>query len=153
MGSEDLFKKQKTAKEKRKQSNKGRAKDSILIVCEGKQTEPNYFESFRLKHVTLDGCGHNTDSLVERAIEKSSDYDQVWCVFDKDSFPPHNFNRAFQITRKHKNIKIAYSNEAFELWYLLHFNYYDARMSRDQYKEKLTKLLKCEYKKKGDIIY
>jgi len=34
--------------------------------------------------------------LVEAAImEKANhEYDQTWCVFDRDSFPAENFNRA-----------------------------------------------------------
>ena len=54
---------------------------------------------------------------------------------------------------KYKNIHIAYSNEAFELWYLLHFNYYDTAISRREYCEILSKLLGKKYTKKSDEIY
>ena len=131
-------------------------KQTFLIVCEGKCTEPNYFESFRLSSakIKIKGIGYNTLSLVKETIKlkKQKEYDQVWSVFDRDSFPAHNFNNAFELAKKHK-IKVAYSNEAFELWYLLHFHYYDSGISREKYKEKLTKLLKHKYEKNSTTIY
>lgn len=61
-------------------------KPSILIVCEGDNTEPSYFNQFRLSFATVKsvGEGYNTISLVERARQLSNQnkYDQVWCVFD-----------------------------------------------------------------------
>jgi RloB-like protein len=100
--------------------------DRFLIVCEGAKTEPNYFRSFRVPRDVIDvhGLGENTIRIVERAIElKAEDnYDQVWCVFDRDSFPAQNFNAALELSRRH-GIEVAYSNESFELWYVLHFEF------------------------------
>ena len=96
----------------------------ILIVCEGERTEPNYFDQFEVTNITIDprGIGDNTIRLVKYAINESkrNDYDQVWCVFDKDSFPKDNFNNAVQLAQNN-DFGIAYSNESFELWYILHF--------------------------------
>lgn len=46
-------------------------KPTILIVCEGKNTEPSYFNQFRLTSATIKpvGEGYNTVSLVNRAIQ------------------------------------------------------------------------------------
>ena len=43
----------------------------FLIVCEGENTEPNYFNSFRVPGEVIDvrGIGENTVRLVERAIK------------------------------------------------------------------------------------
>jgi len=137
-------------------------KKRILIVCEGERTEPLYFKAFRITSVKVhvEGTGRNTDSLVEYAFEiadsarKSGNaYDQVWCVFDKDRFPAQNFNRAFDLIRNKRKFRIAYSNEAFELWYLLHFNYYYTGISRSQYKGMLTKLLGNKYEKNDPGMY
>jgi hypothetical protein len=131
-------------------------RETFLIVCEGVQTEPNYFRSFRVLTATVEvyGCGANTRSLVDIAIRLSQqvDYDQVWCVFDRDSFPAHNFNQALILAKQH-NIKVAYSNEAFELWYLLHFNYHDAALCRSDYSGKLTDCLNSKYRKNGKNMY
>ena len=161
MGTDNLFWKRKNKSLKRKSRNRGKPPKSFLIVCEGEKTEPNYFRSFKLHSaaVKVVGCGMNTRSLVEKALEikkKAEDnderFDQVWCVFDRDSFSLQNFNTAFDIAGR-KNIKIAYSNEAFELWYLLHFHYFDTGISRDGYKKKLSKLLSEPYKKNSTEMY
>lgn len=130
----------------------------FLIVCEGEKTEPNYFQNFRVQKSVFDvvGIGANTESLVRKAIElqKNTDksYDNVWCVFDRDSFPVKNFNSALALAKKN-NIKVAYSNEAFEIWYLLHFNFHDAATSRTDYEGMLTDRLGFKYEKNDTSIY
>ena len=134
--------------------------ERFLIVCEGTATEPNYFRSFRvpINVITVAGTGRNTKSLVEETIKlrdaaKENDaYDQVWCVFDRDSFPPDHFNKALKLAER-ENISVAFPNEAFEIWYLLHFDYHDAGMSRQAYGDKLTSLLKHPYEKNSRTIY
>lgn len=98
--------------------------------------------------------GYNTIRLVREAIRlrKQDDYDEVWCVFDRDSFPAQDFNRAIELA-KQSNMKVAYSNEAFEIWYLLHFHYHDSATSRDLYKDMLTDWLGFEYKKNDPNMY
>jgi RloB-like protein len=126
-------------------------KPTILIVCEGQNTEPSYFNQFRLSTATVVsiGEGYSTDSLVRRAKELSQEkqYDQVWCVFDADPIPdnPHqsaNFNRAIQQAEAN-GFGVAYSNQAFEYWLILHFNdHQGGKMDRAVYDVKLNKLLK-----------
>lgn len=161
MGTDNLFWKRKNRSLKRRSKFRGEPPESILIVCEGEKTEPNYFRAFGLSSakVRVEGCGANTLSLVKKAIDirkksKAHDeiFDQVWCVFDRDNFPPQNFNAAFDLAVK-ENIKIAYSNEAFELWYLLHFHYYDSAISRNENKMKLTQLLNHPYKKNSQSMH
>lgn len=86
------------------------------------------------------------------AIKRREKFDQIWCVFDRDSFTSENFNEAI-ILAKHHKIKVAYSNEAFELWYLLHFNYYETAFSRQSYEDMLTELLGYQYKKNCPTMY
>ncbi|MBK7334993.1 MAG: RloB domain-containing protein [Saprospirales bacterium] len=118
-----------------------------------------YFEAFKadlpkgvLENTTveIEGEGKNTLSLIEEIKrirdrrEKTSGrpYDQVWAVFDKDSFSAQNFNAAiFKARDCVPEIRCAWSNEAFELWYLLHFEFYHAAISRDLYKEKLEQAI------------
>ncbi|MFM7440671.1 MAG: RloB family protein [Snowella sp.] len=47
----------------------------------------------------------------------------------------------------------AYSNEAFELWYVLHFEFLNTGIPRDHYIKKMTKLLGKKYQKNSDTIY
>lgn len=136
----------------------------ILIVCEGKKTEPNYFKSFPANpevfdRLEIEGLGMNTVSLVEEAIalkqeaEKNrTPYIETWAVFDRDDFPLENFKKALNLAEKN-NVRCAYSIESFELWYLLHFGYFDSKLSRKEYCEKLTTHLRTYYKKNDPDIY
>lgn len=126
-------------------------KPEILIVCEGKNTEPTYFRQFKLTSAKIIpiGEGYNTLSLVKRAIELSNDkmYDQVWCVFDADPKPDNlnqskNFNKAVKLAEK-KGFRVAYSNQAFEYWLILHFDdHQGGKMNRCDYNQKINQLLK-----------
>ncbi|WP_457552024.1 RloB family protein [Desulfobacula sp.] len=177
MGSENLYHFKKRKQLKRKIKIIKEYKDSILIVCEGEKTEPNYFQSFPVSNIRVKtiGTGRNTESLVVQAIKKWEDfseenefYEKLWCVFDRDSFSQQSFDGAFKmaiseekrINRKYKrkvgrniNISIAYSNEAFELWYLLHFDYIDSALSRSEYKRMLTERMGEKYKKNDPSAY
>ena len=130
----------------------------FIIVCEGEKTEPNYFRQFRVPKDVIEiiGLGANTVAVVQRAIEEKQKYPgaEVWSVFDRDSFPAQNFNNALNLARQH-SIKIAYSNEAFEIWYLLHFYYHDTATSRDLYKQMLSdrRRLGFEYTKNNPNMY
>ena len=160
MGTDDLFRKKRDSVDlKRRQFNKGKKRDVVLIVCEGSKTEPLYFNGFKLVNVKIKGRGYNSDSLVElairekgKAIRNKEPFDQIWCVFDRDSCPRDNFNNAFILAKQNK-INTAYTNEAFELWYLLHFNFYDSAMSRTQYSDKLSELLQFKYEKNNSDMY
>lgn len=117
----------------------------FLIVCEGQKTEPLYFEGLKqclapgileTVDIDIDGTGKNTVRIIEEAIisrnASTRKYDEVWVVFDRDSFPARNFNNAIHKAAAHR-INCAWSNECFEIWYLLHFNFHDTAMNRNQY--------------------
>lgn len=138
-------------------------RDRILILCEGRKTEPNYFRKFPLNidlvEMEVKGMGANTLSLVEEAIrlgqaaaDNGRPYNQIWCVFDRDSFPAGNFNRAFEAAKRNR-IRIAYSNQCFELWYLLHYDFHDAAIKRQEYARRLTKHIGRQYRKKDERMY
>lgn len=63
-------------------------------------------------------------------------FDVTWAVFDKDDFV--DFNEAIAYA-KANSINPAWSNEAFELWYYLHFQFLDTQVGRHQYIEMLTR--------------
>lgn len=155
-------------KQKRKEQKRTRIKQMscrILIVTEGEKTEPNYFEHFTVKNndyfvyeVKCDGIGMNTMAVVNKAIElkesqsNKDGYDSVWAVFDKDGFPDNNFNSA--IAKAEANgVNAAWSNEAFELWYLYHFQNRITAMSRDEYKAAISKAVNNSRKWKGKTPY
>jgi RloB-like protein len=123
----------------------------ILIVCEGRNTEPSYFNQFKLGNTTIEviGEGKNTTSLIKRALQlkKEKQYDKVWCVFDADPKPSNpkqksNFNRAVLEAKKNK-MGVASSNQAFEYWIILHLeDHQGGKMDRKDYNDKINSLLK-----------
>jgi len=131
--------------------NSREKRQKFLIVCEGKETEPNYFKNFRVR---VEGLGVSPSQLVDAAdlLRQEEQYDQVWCVFDRDDWKIDNFNGALSKANA-KGIKVAYTNEAFELWYLLHFNYHDTAIGREAYKAKLTANLGATYEKNDPAMY
>lgn len=157
------------AKKAKKRAEKKDVIIYFLIVCEGEKTEPNYFRSFPKKNanfvfdITFDGGGISTLKVVEKAIElrdsSKQKYDRVWAVFDKDSFKSTSFNSAIKKAQAN-GIECAWSNEAFELWYLLHFHNRITAMKRDEYKKALETAIninkpnkKFVYKKNDRNMY
>lgn len=109
-------------------------------MCEDGKTEPYYFRTFEkdIPEETIFlravGTGRSAKGVVEQAIiereklveEAKKSVDEVWVVFDKDDAEiiPANkqrFTEAFIIAKKEK-MEVAYSNEVFELWLLLHLS-------------------------------
>lgn len=137
------------------------------IYCEGENTEPEYFKSFPVNTETkieAIGLGRSKTALVEKAIELFSqdkllsgqdnfDEDrQLWVVFDYDvrgiDREAQDYNRAIELSRHH-GIQVAYSNDSFELWFVLHFQYHEAAVTRTEYYQILSEKLNCNYQEEG----
>ena len=138
-------------------------RDTFLIVCVGKKTEPNYFKGFPVKTKVVEfeirSIGEDPINIVQETIARKKELEksgkkfvQIWCVFDKDEFTDVHFNNAISLANDNQ-IKVAYSNEAFELWYLLHFHYYNTPITRKQYYEISSKLLRIKYEKNDKRMY
>jgi len=124
-------------------------KHRILVVCEGKVTEPEYFKALqhnfrnRLVHVEIDKQAGVPLTVVNRAIElnrqadeaatRNEDdnlrYNDVWCVFDVDEHP--NLAEALELASKSR-VQVALSNPCIELWALLHFQDQNERIHRHE---------------------
>ena len=145
----------KVRKERREAKASKKRKENVreklvrfLIVCEGTKTEPHYFEALiknnisTVREVTIEGEGRGTVTLVAKAHEirqklerkNAMAFDRVWVVFDKDDFG--DFNEAIGKANK-LGFQSAWTNEAFELWYFLHFEFLDTGISRSAYIEKI----------------
>jgi hypothetical protein len=114
------------------------AKPVILVVCEGKVTEPEYLHGFfkacqnpRVRIEVHGGQGvprsivayaRDRKKQREKQSRRENDdnlrYDQVWCVIDVDEHP--NLNDAKQMARDN-DLLLAVSNPCIELWLWLHF--------------------------------
>ncbi|MCI0460155.1 MAG: RloB family protein [Gemmataceae bacterium] len=111
-------------------------KTRILIVCEGRETEPNYFRGLRDEEavqqhfsiVVLKGKGGSCLAVVQQAIaeqEKAAarrkEFDEVWCVFDvEQARQREQVIKARALAGQHE-IRPILSNPSFEVWLLAHF--------------------------------
>ena len=139
--------------------SKRQAPANYLIVCEGKKTEPNYFNGLKRKinekygnkvdvlipNIDVKGTGMNTTSLVkytQKTVNHANKvYGQVWVVFDKDDYNDEQFDLAID----NCNYNVAWSNPNFELWLLAHFKKVNRYISKDDVLQELSK----EFQKKG----
>jgi hypothetical protein len=139
MGTNNLFHKKKArlAESHRREKARRAPYERILIACEGKKTEPNYFRDLRKAfglnpmNVVIADKRHGLDpmSLVEYALEeykKEPDFNHVFCVFDRDKHQTYDAAldkiRAFRI-RRGTILHPTTSIPCFEIWLLLHFIY------------------------------
>lgn len=138
------------------------------IYCEGAVTEPEYFRAFpinrRTTKVFAKGYGRSKTSLVEFVVDDlrekhfligQKEYDrdrQNWVVFDFDWKGETNecedFKSAVTLAES-QGIKAAISNDAFEIWFLLHFQFVDTRLHRTTVYEKLSEKLGFNYDEVG----
>ena len=151
MGKGYLSRKEKFRKPRRK----------VVIVCEGKKTEINYFNGLKTRDsgveiIPVHG-GTKPKHIVEYAEERMNNKwcidfeegDGIWCAFDVDD----NTNSDIKNTYEHaktKNIQIALSNPCFELWFLLHYKKIFSQISRKEVRGELKKFIP-DYEKNKKI--
>ncbi len=111
-------------KKKRRQEYLEMKKYRYYIFCEGQQTEPQYFTGLKrliednpiyrdMVLIEIEPCGAETMRIIQRA----EDYvkrnhiikGQIWCVYDKDSFPAKDFNGVAERAAEY----IRFLNEKF----------------------------------------
>ena len=145
-----------------------------LIVTEGTDTEPQYFEAIRdiinrqyrdKIHLDIHGEGDNTLSLFEKAVNRAESnangYKHVWVVYDTDDFPADYINRTneacINLSTEETEYHAVWSNQCIELWFLLHFSFFQSDIHRKDYWPKLTEWLKSigqgEYEKGRDDMF
>lgn len=103
----------------------------------------------------IEGKGKATVKLVDETLEikkrleckNAMSFDRVWIIFDKDDFD--DFNEAIN-KAKQLGFQSAWTNESFELWYCLHFEYLNTGISRSDYIRKLEDTFKI---KTGDSSF
>ena len=107
-------------------------KPIVYIICEGKETETLNFKHFRSRNCLVDiipipskqkaaaHLGQHAQSLSSPADDYPKDGDRRWSVYDGEANKDSELQAAIFYSEKH-GYKIAYSNPAFEYWYLLHF--------------------------------
>jgi hypothetical protein len=103
----------------------------FIIVCEGKNREPDYFRFFdgmssRVKIVPVEsGAGSAPKLLIENALAKeeeldaNAEKDRVWFAIDTDRWR-EQLHEIRQECDKHPHWRVAQSNPCFEVWLYFH---------------------------------
>ena len=153
---------------KRNRSKKILLPRKRYLICTEGNSESIYFAHYRSSTgpiiIPLDKSDHKI-SLVKKAMEERNtrtqneefdkEIDETWVVLDRDANPVNrsdksHFNEALRLAKKH-GIFIAYSNDAFELWFILHYQDLWANTHRDQLYKLLSKLRGKKYEKAEDL--
>jgi hypothetical protein len=167
--SDKIFQRKKleqTKKDSERQKLKREQKVDIIMACEDSVSAPTYFKLIVQKllddkHITPDSFviaipHHTNPSGVLEDLKKHKtsngktykDFMHKWIVIDRDiqrvnggGHSKEDFNLVLLQAKKDK-VEVACSNDAFELWYLLHFDYIATALLRDEINERLIKRLK-----------
>lgn len=137
-----------------KRSIERKRRKRFAIVCE-RQTEREYFRAFQEVAVSVypprDPVG-DLKKLLNDAIRlrNQEDYDQVWLVIDMDHTPEKGgaqFEEFGRIIRKaeQQGVRVAYSVDAIELWFYLHYEYTEQRLERTIYYSHLSNRWGIDY--------
>lgn len=151
----------------RNTSKKRTERKSVLIALEDTKSSKYYFQEL-LKDKGLAGkvvfaknIGTDPLSVVDAIVQHKKlnskvQYQKEWAVFDRDSYQKQQINGAI-CRAKSLDICVAISNEAYELWILLHFERLAAPTNRINLTHKLNKHFKekfgVEYSKSSQDVY
>ncbi|MCO8276824.1 RloB family protein [Actinoplanes sp. TRM 88003] len=105
---------------------------TIVVFCEGKNTEPDYVGGLKRLPQVQDSTALNIEihpeqgtplTLVEMAVGRITEpeVDECWCLFDVEWPQNHpNLNAAVALADAN-GVQLAISNPCFELWLILHY--------------------------------
>jgi len=164
MGTDDI---RKSKRKSRKMVRKRIESKAILIALEDTKSSKYYFEKlindkgFTGQVVFAKNVGQNPKKVLE-ALEKYKQenkkvtFEKEWVVIDKDDWSKDEFNGVIATARS-KNICVAFSNESYELWILLHFEKVTSHISREDLNRKLNEYFLerfgIKYSKASQDIY
>jgi hypothetical protein len=135
---------------------------TMLIALEDKKSSRFYIEDLikdlglASSVVCVPHSGSSPQSVVdgiEKYLQSNSDCnpEMLWIVIDRDEHPKDVFNGTIERARQ-KGICVAYSNQAYELWLLLHFVDLSIpnHLHRDDVLSRLRREFKREFKEDYD---
>ena len=167
-GFESNKKARKQAKKANRDQDTRDERKTLVIACEDSVSAPLYFNAIFddlkknhaiaalslviTKHKHTDPGGVLQDLLNHPNYQ---DFDHQWIVIDRDEektngggHTAENFNKAIARANS-KEIKVAYANPCFEIWYLLHFEYRNTAIDRDE----LVKQLERDHQYKKNELF
>ena len=114
-----------------------RPKPRILIACEGRATEPKYFDGLCREQAVRDrfsvkivpGGGKTPLTAVRKALRQveaaerhsALRFAEVWCILDVERAGENPKLEEARKLASENQFRVALSNPAFEVWILAHF--------------------------------
>ncbi len=105
----------------------------MLVVCEGAETEPNYFDGLKRDDAVKrkfsvnikGGNGGSVEAILNRAIDLRENspkkFDEVWVIADIErGLDRESLERAIRRADE-EGVYLCLSNPCFEVWVLAHF--------------------------------
>lgn len=156
---------------------------TFIIFCEDEHHEPLYFKSFERQKegIKINAIANsrskklNLNATIQKGVEEglivfeNGSYsllpditEQIWCVYDRDmesdiwsKIPMHNhldFDTSI-ITALAAGLKVAWSNDVFEMWILLHFEKIPtgAILHRKYIYDRLTEIFKNQVPRNQEL--
>lgn len=131
-----------------RRTNEMQPKNVFYIFTNGK-TEEVYFNLLKSKNnvyqIKVKFINGNARYLLEKIIEEKGQLkncNQIWAVFDIDNaYEEQALYPALKLGEEHK-IHIAYSNIAFEVWLLSHYQELSKNLNNNELIKKMNDLFK-----------
>lgn len=138
-------------------------KASIVILCEGRNTEPAYLTALKRHYrrarivleiipavgvpmtITQEAIKRKKSQIKAAKKSKLGHNDIVCAVFDRDEHP--SFEEAKSMCRSN-GVLVASSDPCFELWIVLHYENYDKSCNRHEIQRHLEEH-DPDYKRNG----
>jgi hypothetical protein len=155
-------------RDKRKRSKQIFSPRKRYLICTEGKSEAIYFAHYKSSTgpvvIPLDKSDHKL-SLVKKVIEERNsriqagefdeEIDEAWVVLDRDANPSNrldksHFNQALNLAERN-GVFAAYSNDAFELWFILHYQDLWANTHRDHLFKMLSRHRGKKYEKTEDL--
>ncbi len=176
-GGDKIFSQKKLEKTKanfnRKKASMAKLK-KLLVACEGSKSEPYYLNSFfrylvkehkinsksfviaKHKHTNPTGVLDDLLNFNEEQLTYK-DFEHKWILIDRDAERTNggghhlqDYNEAIHKARN-LGVNVAFSNPSYEIWYLLHYQYRNTVLSRDDVVKELENLI--NYKKNDPNMF
>jgi hypothetical protein len=149
----------KTQRGRRKTPPEKDGRPRILVLCEGRCTEPQYLRALRSKlripeqNLRILGppeVPNTPREMVEEAKcrrrDKQESWDQVWCVFDTETKLTQSCREGLKEAvnsaeyARGSRIELAISNPCFEIWLLWHKENQSAWIASDAVQRRCAEL-------------
>lgn len=163
MGNDNFHEKRQA----RNTAKKRQEQKAVIISLEDTKSSRYYFEKLLIdkkltgRVVIAKNIGQDPKNVLNAVVmhkrqSPNITYEKSWAIFDRDDWSTEQINTTIQ-RAKELDICIAISNEAYELWLLLHFEPLTRATTRKELIHKLNDYFKTyfgqEYNKSTQDVY